>query len=407
LIDRAPSPSPTGTRRLGWALLLAGLGSIGPFTVDTYLPAFTGMAQSLHATPVQMQQTLSLYMLSFAFMSLFHGALSDSFGRKPVILIGLLIYSLASAGCALASTIDSLIIFRIIQGFCAGAGMVVSRAIIRDLFAPDEAQRMMSTVTVLFGAAPAIAPFIGGWIFVLAGWHAIFWFLAALGGALAVGNLLLLPESLPREARQPFGLNPLYRAYKMMLTNRRFILLSLANTVPFNGMFIYVCAAPEFLGNHLRLQPTEFFWLFLFTVSGIMSGAALSGRLAGRVSTEAQVWAGIAVMALGTVLNMLATGLPREHWLWALAPIAIYTLGWSLMTPAVTIRALDLYPQRRGMASSLLSCLGGLMISVVAGVIVPLTMHSPLQLALASATMMLIGALSWAACKTATLDPAK
>src|SRR5437867_5022616 len=135
------------------AALLACLGMLGPFSIDTYLPAFSGIAQSIDATPVQMQQTLSAYLFGFALMNRFHGALSDSFGRRPVVLWGIALFTLASVGCALSQHIAALVFFRALQGMTAGAGIVVSRAIIRDMFPQADAQRVMSQVTIFFGVA--------------------------------------------------------------------------------------------------------------------------------------------------------------------------------------------------------------------------------------------------------------
>ena len=264
------------------ALLLAGLGTLGPFSIDTYLPAFAGIAASVGATPVQMQQTLSSYLLGFAVMNLFHGALSDSLGRRPLVLGGMALFTLASVGCALSDTIGELVFYRALQGMSAGAGMVVSRAIIRDMFPPVDAQRVMSQVTLFFGIAPAVAPMVGGLLFVHADWHAIFWFLAAVGAALGLANWRWLPETLHATARQPFNVRNLMRGYWQLVRNPRFLALVLASGIPFNGMFMYVLAAPVFLGEHLRLQPTQFFWFFTLTIGGIMAGAWLSGRLAGR-----------------------------------------------------------------------------------------------------------------------------
>src|SRR5262245_48833208 len=162
--------------RWSLAVLLACLGMLGPFSIDTYLPAFTGIAHSIGATPVQMQQTLSAYLFGFAVMNLFHGALSDSFGRRPIVLGGLALFTIASAGCAVSQHIGALVCFRALQGMSAGAGIVVSRAVIRDMFPPADAQRVMSQVTIYFGVAPAIAPMVGGFLFVNVGWHAVFWF---------------------------------------------------------------------------------------------------------------------------------------------------------------------------------------------------------------------------------------
>ncbi|QPF75346.1 multidrug effflux MFS transporter [Roseateles sp. DAIF2] len=380
-----------------WALavLLACLGMVGPFSIDTYLPAFSGIARALDATPLQMQQTLSSYLLGFAVMNLFHGALSDSFGRRPVVLWGMVVFTLASLGCALAGTIGQLVFWRTVQGMSAGAGIVVSRAIIRDMFPPSEAQRVMSQVTIFFGVAPAIAPMVGGFLFVHADWHAIFWFLVLVGAALVVANWRLLPETLHKSQAQPFHVRSLMRGYWGMCTSRRFLLLALASGIPFNGMFLYVLAAPVFLGEHLQLAPTQFFWFFCFSIGGIMGGAWLSGRLAGKVKPRHQIRHGFLIMLLVSLLNVALNLLLPPSPFWALPVIAVFAFGWALMVPVVTLLVLDQAPDRRGMASSLQACIGSAANGLVAGVIVPLVMHSTLALALASICMMAIGLVAW------------
>jgi len=380
-----------------WALavLLAVLGMLGPFSIDTYIPAFTGIAQALGATPVEMQQTLSAYLFGFAFMNLFHGALADSFGRRPVVLWGIAMFTLASAGCALSQSIGQLILFRALQGLSTGAGIVVSRAVIRDMFPPARAQQVMSQVTIYFGAAPAIAPIIGGWLFVHTGWHSIFWFLTLVGVVLWVANFRLLPETLQPELRQPFNVPHLMRGYWQLGSSPRFLLLALASGVPFNGMFLYVLAAPAFLGDHLGLAPTQFFWFFILTISGIMGGAWLSGRLAGRIAPKRQIRHGFVIMFTVAVLNLAANLLFPAHAAWALAPIAVFAFGWALMVPVVTLLVLDLHPERRGMASSMQAFVGSTANGMVAGVVVPLVMHSTVLLALASLLMMGVGMVAW------------
>ena len=380
-----------------WALaaLLACLGSLGPFSIDTYLPAFSGIAQSLGATPAQMQQTLSAYLFGFAVMNLFHGALSDSFGRRPVVLIGLALFTLASLGCALSETIGQLITFRALQGMSAGAGVVVSRAIIRDMFPPEEAQRVMSQVTIFFGIAPAIAPVLGGFLFVHLGWHSIFWLLVAIGFLLFVLMARGLPESLQAEARQPFAFKPLMRAYAELVRNPRFMLLVLASGVPFNGMFLYVLSAPEWLGTHLGLGPTQFFWFFGLTIAGIMIGAFFSGRLAGRMPVRRQIRIGFSIMGVVSIVNVLLNLLLPPHAAWAMLPVAFFAFGWALMVPVVTLMVLDMAPDRRGMASSLQSCVGSAANALVAGVVAPLVMHSTVALAVASMGLMGVGLVAW------------
>ena len=377
------------------ALLLACLGMLGPFSIDTYLPAFAGIAQAVGATPVQMQQTLSSYLLGFAVMNLFHGALSDSLGRRPVVLVGVAVFTLASVGCALSQTIGQLVFWRAVQGMSAGAGMVVSRAIIRDMFAPADAQRVMSQVTIYFGIAPAVAPLVGGFLFVHADWHAIFWLLVLLGAALWLAMWRWLPETLHVPARQPFEAGHLLRGYWQLLRNPRFVALVLASGVPFNGMFLYVLSAPVWLGEHLRLAPQQFFWFFVLSISGIMGGAWFSGRLAGRIKPSHQIRHGFVIMLATSLVNVTLNLLLPPHAAWALLPVAVFSFGWALMVPVVTLLALDQLPERRGMASSVQSCVGSLANALVAGVLAPLVMHSTVALAFTSLGMMGIGIVAW------------
>ncbi|MDP3424456.1 MAG: multidrug effflux MFS transporter [Burkholderiaceae bacterium] len=384
-------------RAPAWAfsVLLAVLGMLGPFSIDTYLPAFADIAQSLGATPVHMQQTLSAYLFGFALMALFHGALSDSFGRRRVVLWGLAVFTLASVGCALSQTIGQLIGFRALQGLSTGAGIVVSRAIIRDVYPPAQAQRVMSQVTLFFGVAPALAPMVGGWLVVKAGWHSIFWFLAAVGAAMWLVNLRMLPETLPLAQRQSFRARHLLAGYWQLGSDPRFVLLALASGIPFNGMFLYVLSAPMFLGTHLGLAPGQFFWFFVLSIAGIMSGAWVSGRMAGRMRPKRQIRAGFLVMLCIGVVNVAANAVWTAHVAWSVWPVAIFAFGWALMVPVVTLLVLDLHPERRGMASSLQMFVSAAANGVVAGVVAPLVMHSTLALAAASLAMMGVGLLAW------------
>ncbi len=380
-----------------WALsvLLACLAMVGPFSIDTYLPAFAGIAAALDATPVQMQQTLSAYLLGFAFMNLFHGALSDCFGRRPVVLIGLAVFTLASIGCAVASSIGQLVFWRTVQGMSAGAGIVVSRAIIRDMFPPADAQRVMSQVTLFFGVAPAIAPMVGGFLFVHADWHSIFWFLTAVSAALLVSNWRLLPETLHPDLVQPFHVGALMREYWRLCTSKRFMMLVLASGIPFNGMFLYVLATPVYLGDHLQFAPTQFFWFFLCTIGGIMAGAAVSGRLAGKMSPQRQIMRGFRIMVAVSVVNIALNLFAPLNAFWALPLIGLFSFGWAMMVPVVTLLVLDQVPERRGMASSLQACIGSAANGLVAGLLVPLVMHSTVALAFTSAGLMLVGLVAW------------
>lgn len=383
---------PASSPWLAW--ILAALSAIGPFAIDTYLPAFPEMAASLGATQVQIQQTLTAYMGTFAFMVLWHGALADRFGRRRVLIGATLLFALASALCALAPTIEWLWAGRALQGLCGGAGMVVGRAVIRDLHDGPQAQRLMSRVMMIFGIAPAVAPLVGGLLLAFAGWRSIFVFLAAFGLLLAVMTWRFLPETLDRGARQPLHPVVLGRAYRAVLSSRAFVLLAGSVALMFSGFFIYVLSAPVFIMRHLGLGPQDFAWLFLPSVAGMMLGSALSGRVAGHWAPMRTIGAGFAVMfvtaAAGVVLALVA---PVQV-LWLVVPIALYNIGMALAMPSLGILALDLFPQRRGMASSCQSFLQVGVNALTAGVLAPLLWNSTLALALG---MSLFASLSFAA----------
>jgi DHA1 family bicyclomycin/chloramphenicol resistance-like MFS transporter len=250
-------------------------------------------------------------------------------------------------------------------------------------------------VTIFFGVAPAIAPIIGAQLYVHISWQAVFWFLALVGLALWIANWRLMPETLHKDAMQPFNVRNLMAGYAELLGDKRFIPLALASGVPFNGMFLYVLSAPAFLGDVLGMAPTEFFWFFCCTIAGIMGGAWVSGRLAGRMKPRRQIRHGFVIMVVVSLANVLLNVLfPPQPW-WALPLIGLFAFGWSLMVPVVTIMVLDLAPERRGMASSLQAVTGSVANALVAGLLSPLVMHSAVALAVTSLGLMSIGLGSW------------
>jgi DHA1 family bicyclomycin/chloramphenicol resistance-like MFS transporter len=389
--------SHVASRRFRWsfAALLAALATLGPFSIDAYLPAFSGIQASLDATPLQIQQTLSGYLFAFGLMFLFHGALSDSFGRRPVILVALVAYTIASTAAALTDNVQGLILWRIVQGLSVGAGMVVGRAMIRDLFGSEDAQRLMSLVTLFFGLAPAIAPIIGGWLFVGLGWRSIFWFLAAVGVVLVVVSWRFLPETLAETGRHSFHPIALLKGYEEVGANLRFLLLSLAVGFNFNAFFLYIVSAPAFLGEHLGLGPQQYAWLFIPCIAGIMVGSQLSGRAAGRLTPQQTVKRAYWFMAVSALGNLAyAFALPPSI-PWAMIPLMTYGVGFAMAMPSISLITLDLFPTRRGMAASLQGFVSGMVNTLTAGVVSPAVSHNPRWLAVAMVVMMALGLASW------------
>jgi MFS transporter, DHA1 family, multidrug resistance protein len=377
------------------AVLLAALSMIGPFAIDTYLPSFPAIQSDLSISPVQMQQTLSVYLLGFALMTLFHGTLSDSFGRRPIILWNLVLFVLASAGCALAASFHELLVFRGIQGLSAGAGIVIGRAIIRDSLEGHAAQRLMSLVTMIFAVAPAVAPVIGGWLQRALGWRWVFVFLVLYSALLLLACYRKLPETLPPGRRQPFKLAPVAGNYWKLGRSLPLLLLSSAIALNFCGFFIYIMSAPAFVYGLLGLGETEFAWLFLPGIVGVTLGAFLSGRLAGRLVPRNTVNTGYAVILVAVVFNLVYSAFAPTALPWSVLPIMIYTVGMALAMPSLTLLALELFPDNRGLSASLLGFEHSLVAALVAGGLAPLLSHSAFALACGMALLATLGWASW------------
>ncbi len=393
-----------GTAR-GIAVLLAGMSALGPFSIDTYLPSFHDIAEKLGATPIQVQQTLSAYLAAFALMTLWHGALADRFGRRRVVLLALALFAIASAGCAFATRIEHLWFWRAMQGVTAGAGIVISRAIVRDLYDGPPAQRLMSQITMMFALAPAIAPVIGGWLQTLFGWRSIFAFLVLSTAALWLACWKLLPETLPPAKRQ--SLQPAYlgRSYWKVMTCPPFLFACAALSLNFAGFFIYVLSAPVFLMKHLGIPETGFLWLFGPAMAGLMSGSWLSGRLAGKVTPGRTIALGYLVMSCAALSNVginlaLPPGLPLS-----IVPLFVYTLGMALAMPSLTLLALDPFPAQRGLAASCQTFFQSGFNSLAAALIAPALWGSTLTLALGMAGLMGLGAITAMAHRKSRLLP--
>ncbi|MBD9368644.1 multidrug effflux MFS transporter [Xanthomonas sp. XNM01] len=382
------------TRRL--ALLLGGLAMFGPFSIDTIFPAFPQMAGQFAADKVAMQQTISVYLLAYALMSIVHGPLSDAIGRRKVILAGLVVFILASVGCALATDLPTLLAMRAVQGLSAGVGLIVGRAVIRDVLQGSDAQRLMSQVSMIFGIAPAIAPIIGGWMLGLGRWPLIFWFLAGFSLLLLAATWRWLPETHPVDVRMPFKVKRLARDYVAIGTNPRFLRLAAAGALGFAGLFLYIASAPAFVMELLGLGEREFAWLFIPTIGGMTIGAFVSGRVAGRWAPARQVGVGYACMGVAALCNVAYTGLaPTLSVPWAVLPMSLAAFGVALVFPVLTLAILDMYPRQRGSSSSLQAFLQLVLNSAIAGLLSPLLSHHGLHLALAMLGFVLAGWLVW------------
>lgn len=374
-------------------LLIAALSMIGPFAIDTYLPSFREMEVSLRATPLEIQQSLTAYLLPFALMSLWHGSISDALGRRRVILVALAVLAVTSIGCALSPTIHALWFFRTLQGVASGAGFVVGRAVVRDVYEGAEAQRVMATVTVIFTIAPAIAPVLGGWLHEWFGWRSVFYFLAIFAAAVATWCAFSLPETLHPERRHPLHPRFLFKSYVRTLTDARFLATAFAAALNFTALFLYISSAPVFLMRHLHLSETQFYWLFVPMPAGMMLGAALSGRLAGRVTPIRTVVIGYAIMVGAALANVAFHAFHRAQLPWSVAPLFVYAIGMALAMPSLVLFGLDIFPAQKGLAASCQTFLMSSINAITAGVLSPLANASAFHLAAVSAMLTSAGVL--------------
>jgi MFS transporter, DHA1 family, multidrug resistance protein len=386
---------PVAISRRHFTWLLALMSMIGPFSTDTYIPAMKAMESALSTTHVALLQTLTVYFFAIAIMALWHGAISDSVGRRPIILISLAVYSVASLGCALSPNISTLLIFRALQGVAGGAGVVVGRAMIRDAFAGADAQRMQSQVTIIFGLAPALAPIVGGYLVTALGWRAVFGFMLLMSVVTFAGVYHLLPETHPKEKRQPLNARSLLNNYRRIFFTPQFQLLSGSVAFAFGGLFIYIAAASEYVLNHLKLAETQFAWLFGAFITGLVSSAIITSRTAGRVPIAKQMRIGLTVAFAGFVLKIAYLHFFVPTVPFVVLPLTIYGLGLGLFSSAVTLRLLDLFPTLRGTCSSLHSFAQTMLAAITSGIIAPAVSHSIKAIAYAALALLVIAIALW------------
>ena len=387
---------PGAGRHWKLAALLAALSMISPFSIDTFFPSFHAIAADFGLSKWAVQQTLTVYMLPLAIMSLVQGPLSDAVGRRPVILAGLSVYTVASVGCTLAPNFSTLLVFRALQGVSAGVGMIVGRAVIRDLFEGAQAQRLLSLVTMLFAFAPAVAPIIGGWLHVTLGWHGVFGFMALFGAVLGIGTYATLPETHPLEKRPRLHVGGLARTAWSVVQHREFLLLAMAMGANFAALMSFIGSAPAVVEDHWHLSETQFANLFIPVIGGLITSAYISGRMAGRFTYAQQ-------SHLGFILALTGTGLMTLlHAIFTAPPIlvqqlilAIIAFGVQLAGPTLNLRMLDLFPLARGSAASVQSCVSIAMGALVFGFVSPILSGSMLTLAAGSFTAALIAFALW------------
>ncbi len=365
---------------------------LAPFSIDAYLPAFPGIEVEFAVDRAMLSQSLGVYLAAFAISTLFWGPLSDRIGRRLVILGSSILYVLASAGCALANDIDSFLVLRIMQGLAASGGLVAGRAMIRDAYSAEDAHKAMSHVMLMFAIAPAIAPLVGAWLYDVWGWHSIFWFLTSLGGLLIV-LVIFVDETLSHSRRQSAHPLAVIKVYARMMLHGRFLALVFSVSFAFAGLFLYIAGAPTVIYDFLGLESHDFSVQFLPMVGGMMLGSYISSRLAHYWPTTRTITLGLVIMVVAVIVNLIQVWLFQAQILTVIGPLVLYSLGMAIIMPAVTILALDCFPENRGAAAAMQSFIQMSICAGVASVAVPLLHTQWLYFVMGQAAFLLIALL--------------
>lgn len=342
----------SGHRRL--AILLGALTATGPLAIDMYLPAFPAMATGLRAEPAEIQRTLATFFLGMALGQLMHGPLADRLGRRAPLIGGLALYAAASAACALVDTAGQLAALRFLQAVGGCAGVVVARAVVRDLFEEREAVRMMSAMMLAMGAAPILAPMLGGALLGLAGWRAIFGLLALYGAALALIAWKGLPESLPPSRRRQDGPLAVLVTYGSILRDRRFLSRILAGAATMGGLFAYLAGSPFVVMELHGLSPGMYGLVFGANAAGLIGMSQVAARLVRRHAPAIllrRMLAGSALSGL-LVLGAAASGLGGLAGI--LVPLGAYIALLGAVLPLASALAMAPMGRAAGSASALI-----------------------------------------------------
>jgi DHA1 family bicyclomycin/chloramphenicol resistance-like MFS transporter len=375
--------------------LLAGLSAVGPLTTDMYLPSLPDIAHQLTASTAQVQLTISAYLIGFAVGQIGYGPLSDRHGRKPVLIGAVALYCAASMACALSNSIEMLIVARAFQALGGSGGIVLARAIVRDLYSGARAGRELSLIGSVMALAPVLAPIAGGALQVGFGWRSVFFTLVAAGLAGACVVWLLLPETLAQRAPEPVSPASMLKSYRLVARNPAYLAyLGLAST-SYAGLFAWISGASFVLQNLYGLNPFAFGIAFALGSVGYMTGATLAARLVLRLGLDATIGVGGIACSAGGLGMMTSVALGLTSAASLVLPMAVFLAGLGLVLPQSIAGAMTPFPERAGAASALLGFIQQSVAALCGAVVGWLLGSSAWPLALAVAAMGIATLVLW------------
>lgn len=332
--------------------LLAFFVALGPLSTDMYLPALPAMVAAFDTEIPRLQLTLSAYLVGFSVFHLFCGPLSDRFGRKPVLLIGFIIFSVASVGCATADSVEELMLWRFVQGIGACVGPTLARAMVRDIYGPLKAVKALASMGAIMALAPVIAPILGGWMLLFGQWPIIFIFLACYAVLAIVLLLGKLPESLP--VAQSIHPRAIVKNYWFLINDFNFRTHVLAASFLYAGAFAFIAGSSYILIGFMHVAPENFGYWFMLIVVGYFSGSIFTARFS-HLYKPSQLMAGGALLGLLASIIMIGLYLSNiYHPLTLVLPVALYTCAVGVAMPQAIASALAPFPNMAGTASALM-----------------------------------------------------
>ncbi|MGA7387365.1 MAG: multidrug effflux MFS transporter [Pseudolabrys sp.] len=333
--------------------LLAALSAIGPLTTDMYLPSLPDIARQLDASTAQVQLTISAYLIGFAVGQIFYGPVSDRHGRKPVLVAAIALYCVASLACALSRSIEMLIVARAFQALGGAGGIVLTRAVVRDIYSGARAGRELSLIGLVMALAPVLAPIAGGLVQTGFGWRATFLTLVIVGLLGGVIVLLLLPETLNARAAEPVSMRSIFRSYRMVARNPSYLAYLGIASASYAGLFAWISGAAFVLQNLYGLTPFDFGVAFALGSIGYMTGSALAARMVVKVGLDGMLGIGGCACAAGGLGMVVAVAFGLTSFLSLVLPVAVYLAGLGMVLPQGIAGAMTPFPERAGAASSL------------------------------------------------------
>ncbi|HAT7570653.1 TPA: multidrug effflux MFS transporter [Citrobacter werkmanii] len=338
---------------LSFILILSGLMAFTSLSTDIYLPAMPTMATDLHGN---VELTITGFLVGFTIAHLIWGPISDHLGRRKPLFIGMVLFIIGSAGCALSTSITQIVFWRVFQALGACTGPMLARAMIRDLFARTRAAQMLSTLVLIMAIAPIAGPLIGGQIIRLSTWHAVFWLLVLIGALMCV-SLCWLPETLPEAKRVKASLTGAFRNYRSLLSNGRFMRYTLSLTFYYVGAYAFITGSPFVYISYYHVDPQHYGWLFALNIVGVMAMSVLNRRLVQRHPLEqllkyATMLAALAAVALALLVKLESGGIVAI----IITIFLLFSMN-GIIAATSTAAALDAVPNIAGSASALIGAL--------------------------------------------------